>query len=75
MVFVLIVYSGHLFVPHYGYDVECVHVFKPSGEYVATLGQASSGVRMMWPVGIAIDEDGFVYVCDCDSSKNVVVVF
>ena len=60
--------SGHLFVTH-GFGVECVYV---SGEHVATLGQASSGVRMGCPVGIAIDEDGFVYVCDCDSS-NVVV--
>ena len=30
---------------------------------------------MGWPAGIAIDEDGFVYVCDNISSKNVVVVF
>ena len=50
-------------------------MFKPSGEHVATLGQASCGVRMGLPVGIAIDEDGFVYVCDNDISKNVVVVF
>ena len=48
-------------------------MFNPSGEHVATLGQASSGVRMVWPVGIAIAEDGLVYVCDCDLSKNVVV--
>ena len=57
------------------FGVGYVYVFKPTGEHVATLGQASSGVRMRYPVGIAIDEDGFVYVCDCDSSKNVVVVF
>ena len=44
--------------------------------YIATLGQASSGVGMGLPIGIAIDEDGFVYVCDRDSTKkNVVVVF
>ena len=55
--------------------VGCVYVFKPSGEHVATLGQASSGVRMEYPAGIAIDEDGFVYVCDNISSKNGVVVF
>ena len=66
--------SGHLFVTH-GFGVGCVYVFKPSGEHVATLGQASSGVRMVWPAGIAIDEDGFVYVCDYGWFKNVVVVF
>ena len=42
-VFVLIVYSGHLFVTQCGYGVGCVYVFKPSGEHVVTLGQASSG--------------------------------
>ena len=67
--------SGHLFVTQRGSGVGCVYVFKPSGEHVATLGQASSGVRMGWPVGIAIDEDGFVYVCDWACHKNVVVVF
>ena len=67
--------SGHIFVTQCGSGVECVYVFKPSGEHVATLDQASSGVRMGCPVGIAIDEDGFVYVCDFNSSKNAVVVF
>ena len=69
--------NGHLFVtqswPAAGEPG--VYVFKSSGKLVATLGQASSGVMMGSPVGIAIDEDGFVYVCDWDSSKNVVVVF
>ena len=50
-----------------------MNVFKSSGEHVTTLGQASSGVRRMWwPAGIAIDEDGFVYVCD-RYSHNVLV--
>ena len=65
--------SGHLFVTQGVCGVGCVYVFKPSGEHVATLGQASSGVGMVYPVGIAIDEDGFVYVCDY--GMNVVVVF
>ena len=79
--------SGHLFVTcgslsmyrHFFTQrvsgVECVYVFKPTGERVATLGQASSAVTMGCPVGIAIDEDGFVYVCDFGSSKNRIVVF
>ena len=61
--------SGNLFVADY---VACVYVFKPSGEHVASLGLASSGV-MQCPAGIAIDEDGFVYVCDFSSGKNCVV--
>ena len=69
-------YSGNLFVPQCGSGVECVHVFNPSGEHVATLGQSgtSTGAKMRCPAGIAIDVDGFVYVCD-HTSKNVVVVF
>ena len=66
--------SGHLFITGW-YGIGCVWVFKPSGEHVATLGQTSSGMVMGIPVGIAIDEDGFVYVCYHWSSKNVVVVF
>ena len=63
--------SGHLFVT----DLNAgVYVFKPSGEHVASLGLVSSGV-MQQPAGIAIDEDGFVYVCDFHHRKNRVVVF
>ena len=41
-----------------------VYVFHSSGEHVASLSLASSG-GIQCPVdGIAIDEDGFVYVCD-----------
>ena len=51
-----------------------VHVFKPSGEHVASFGLASSGASMECPAGIVIDEDGFVYVSDF-SAKSRVVVF
>ena len=62
--------SGYLFVT----DFEAgVYVFKPSGEHVASLGLASSGV-MQHPAGIAIDEDGFVYVCEVIDAKNSCVV-
>ena len=60
--------SGHLFVTQHG----CVYVFKPSGEHVVTLGQASNEARMESPAGVAIDEDGFVYVC-CFGLSNIVV--
>ena len=63
--------NGYLFVA----DLNAgVYVFKPSGEHVASLGLVSSGV-MRCPAGIAIDEDGFVYVCDFSGGKNRVVVF
>ena len=63
--------SGYLFVADYEAGM---YVFKLSGEHVASLGLASSGV-MQHPAGIAIDEDGFVYVCDFHYEKNRVVVF
>ena len=63
--------SGNLFVADFAAGV---YVFKPSGEHVAFLDLVSSGV-MQYPAGIAIDEDGFVYVCDFYCGKNRVVVF
>ena len=57
--------SGHLFVTR-----PSVCVFKSRGEHLATLGTHLNG-----PAGIAIDEDGFVYVCDYDSSTNHIIVF
>ena len=38
----------------------CVSVFKTSGEFVTSFGQFSC------PVGIVIDDDGFVYVGNCE---------
>ena len=60
--------SGHIIA------TDCdngVYVFKPSGEYVTSFGLVSSGA-IRDPSGVAVDEDGFVYVCGC-SSNNVVV--
>ena len=50
-------------------DVGCVSVFKPSGEFVISFGELNS------PAGIAVDEDGFVYVCEHRSSANKITVF
>ena len=58
--------SGHLFVVNYG-GSNGVYVFQPSGEHVTSLSLASSG----HPAGIAIDEDGFVYVCKYSTTENV----
>ena len=67
--------SGHLFVTQGWHCEGGVCVFKSSGEHVVTLDYASSGVEMGSLSGIAIDMDGFVYVCDHDSFQNVVFVF
>ena len=48
-----------------------VYVFKPSGVYVTSFGLVNSAV-ISHPSGVAVDEDGFVHVCDL-GSKNVVV--
>ena len=63
--------SGHLFVVnnHYGGSTS-VYVFQPSGEHVTSLSLASSGG---YPAGIAIDDDGFVYVCKYSTTENVTV--
>ena len=58
--------SGHLTVSDHDNGV---YVFKPSGECVC---HVSSDV-ISDPTGVAVDEDGFVYVCGCCSS-NVVVL-
>ena len=60
--------SGHIIATDYDSGV---HVFKPSGEYVTSFGLVSSSV-IVHPSGVAVDEDGFVYVCGWLSS-NVVV--
>ena len=59
--------SGFLYVVSDG-----VYVLNPNGECVATFGLKSAGI-MNDPAGIAIDEDGFVYVSD--SEANSVYVF
>ena len=58
--------SGHIIA---GDCENGVYVFNPSGECV---GHVSSDV-IMHPTGVTVDEDGFVYVCDC-ISDNVVVL-
>ena len=51
-----------------------MYVFQPSGEHVASLSlrslASSGGIQ---PVGIAIDDDGFVYVCDYNVNGTITV--
>ena len=60
--------SGHIVVSKH---VTGVYVFQPSGEHVASLSLASSG-GAKHPAGIAIDDDGFMYVCDCHVGTIIV---
>ena len=47
---------------------QCVSVFKTSGEFVTSIG------RFSYPGGIAIDDDGFVYVNNHESFGTVSVL-
>ena len=58
--------SGHIIVSDMNNGV---YVFKSSGECV---GHVSSDVR---PAGVAVDNDGFVYVCNYYFRSNCVYVF
>ena len=62
--------DGYIFVTLCG-SITCVFVFHPNGSTITSFGLQESVLRS--PTGIAVDEDGFVYVCDTNS--NQVVVF
>ena len=42
-------------------------MFKPSGEFVTSFGELNG------PAGIAVDEDGFVYVCEYNNVSKITV--
>ena len=44
-----------------------VYVFKSSGECVRKIDS------LFQPAGVAVDDDGFVYVCDCFKDEVVVL--
>ena len=47
------------------YEKHCVSVFTTKGEHVTTFGQKGSGDGdFNSPLGVCVDKDGFVYVCD-----------
>ena len=47
-----------------------VSVFRTSGEFVHSFGKKGSDRgEFDDPYGIAIDQDGFVFVCDNDNSR------
>ena len=45
-------------------------MFHTSGEFVHSFGKEGSGSgELQYPFGIAIDQDGFVFVCDTGNSR------
>ena len=48
----------------------CVSIFTKDGNYVTSFGGAGNGDGQLFrPVGLAIDRDGFLYVCDLGNSR------
>ena len=48
----------------------CVSVFRTSGEFVHSFGKEGSGRgELNSPRGIAVDHDGFVFVCDTGNKR------
>ena len=46
-----------------------VSVFYTSGEFITSFGRRGSGGELSQPRGITIDQDGFLYVCDCGNNR------
>ena len=52
---------------HSGHSVS---VFTTDGDYVTTFGQhGSCHGDLNYPVGVCVDKDGFVYVCDYTNNR------
>ena len=65
--------AGFVFVTLCSSVTSCVRVFEPtSGDTIASFGLREAGY-LRSPVGIAVDEDGFIYVCD--TQLKAIVVF
>ena len=64
--------GGYVYVTNfYGHRLS---VFTTDGDYVTTFGQHGSGRgNLLFPCGVCIDRDGFVYVCE--SSNNRIQIF
>ena len=63
---------GYLYVVFFESGSEGVYVFDHDGELVTSFGLRKSGL-MQDPAGLVIDDDGFVYVCDCVADGKVYV--
>ena len=60
--------NGYIFITEHSGGNEGVYVYKPSGEYVTAFGLSSADMIKNTHGGIAIDCDGFVYVCSYSDS-------
>ena len=59
-----------LYVYVVNYGKHCVSVFTTKGEHVNTFGQWGSGNHdFNYPVGVCVDKNGFVYVCDLNNKR------
>ena len=48
----------------------CVSVFTTEGEYVTSFGKGGSGEGdFIYPWGVCVDKDGYVYVCDTNNNR------
>ena len=63
--------SGYVYVSeHRGH---CVSVFTVTGDFVCSFGEHGCGEgEFNYPVGVLVDRDGFLYVCDRDNSRTQV---
>ena len=59
-------HCGSIFITENG--SKGVYVYKPSGEYVTTFGLCSDNLTKSTHGGLAVDNDGFVYVCNYSHS-------
>ena len=64
--------SGYLYVVFYESGSEGVYVYSRDGTFVTSFGLRKNGF-LSSPVGIAIDKDGFIYVCNYISNGKVYV--
>lgn len=62
--------GGHMFITQLGTGVEGVYVFKPTGDFITSFGH-----NIEQPLGIVIDEDGFVYVVDHIAKNSRIYIF
>ena len=61
---------GNMFITQAGSGVKGVYVFEPNGTFITSFGHF-----MEWPLGIVVDNDGFVYVTDHKEKNRRIFAF
>ena len=55
------------------WDKHKISIFTTEGEYVTSFGQCGANEGdLNHPWGICIDNDGFLYICDCNNNRIVI---